>query len=253
MKEKFLEYWKRRWVRWPALIFGVPFVGGLALILIMDQIVMPLWTRHGSEFPAPTVVGQSLRAAQDVLGNAGFSMQIAERRYSADFADGTILEQRPSAGSLVKKGRVFSVVVSRGSELIDVPYVRGYTLRQAELIISQSGLLVGGKAGEPDDSIPAGTVVRTIPSAGSRLQRGGVVNILVNEPGDRSTTWCPNLVGTNIEEARNILRDRSLLVGTIDRQYDTTLLPGTILRQSYPPGERLDAGAEVDLVISRDR
>lgn len=235
------------------LVLVGPAVTGLALILITDQIVMPAWTRHGSEFPAPSVVGYSLRTAQELLDKTGSALRIAERRYSAEYPDGTVLEQRPSAGALIKKGRVIAVVVSRGSELIDVPHVRGYTLRQAELIIAQSGLVVGGRAGEPDDSIPAGTVVRTIPGAGSRLQKGGVINILVNEPGDRTTTWCPNLVGTNIEEARGILRDRALLVGAIDRRFDTTLLPGTILTQSYPPGERLDAGTEVDLVISRDR
>ena len=228
-------------------------MAGFLFIELFDIVIMPLWTRHGSEFPAPNLVGQSLQAAQQELEESSSSMQIAERRFSPDSPDGTILEQRPLAGALIKRGRVFSLVVSRGAELIDVPRLRGYTVRQAELIIAQVGLAVGGRGSEIDDSVPTGTVVRTIPRAGTSLPKGAAVNILVNDRKQTNITWCPNLVGLNIEEARDILRERSLLVGSIDRQYDPTLLPGTIISQSYSPGEELVIGNEIDLVISRDQ
>jgi serine/threonine-protein kinase len=231
----------------------LPAACAFALLLLVDLVIMPLYTRHGREFPAPELEGRSLEVARELVSGIGSTMQIAERRFSADHPDGTILEQRPPAGSLIKRGRVFNVVLSRGSELIDVPLVRGYTARQAELIIAQVGFTVGGRGTEVDDSLPAGTVVRTIPRAGTSLPRGSVVNILVNEPGEPTTTWCPNLVGLNIEEARGILRDRALLVGDIDRKYDPTLLPGTIISQSFSPGVELAVGTEINLVISRDR
>ena len=235
-----------RWVLAPLLV-------GFFFLEIFDLVVMPIWTRHGREFAAPNLVGSTLQAAQDVLEETGSTMQIAERRFSPDAPDGTILEQRPLAGALIKRGRVFNLVLSRGSELIDVPRLRGYTVRQSELILAQVGLAVGGHGSERDDSIPAGTVVRTIPRAGTSLPRGSVVNILVNDRRQTNITWCPNLVGLNIEEARDILRERSLLVGSISREYDPTLLPGTIISQSYSPGEELALGNEIDLVISRDQ
>jgi len=230
-----------------------PLLVGFFFLEIFDLVVMPLWTRHGNEFPAPSLVGSSLQSAQLVLDESNSTMQIAERRFSADFPDGTILEQRPLAGAPIKRGRVFNLVLSRGSELIDVPRVRGYTARQAELIIQQVGFIVGGRGSEVDDSIPSGNVVRTIPRAGTSLTKGSVVNILINDRTRSSITWCPNLVGLNIEEARDILRERSLLVGSIDRQFDPTLLPGTIISQSFSPGEELAIGNEIDLVISRDQ
>jgi len=255
--DKLLDIWRQHiWLRRFAMWVAAPIAAAIILLVLVDEVVMPWYTRHGNEFPAPDLVGRSIHLAQDRLDEIGSSMKIAERRFSADFPDGTILEQRPQAGAPIKRGRVFSLVVSRGSELIDVPHVRGYTPRQAELILTQAGLRIGGRAGELDTSsnpVPVGTVLRTIPSAGSSLPRGGVVNLLVNEQTDHRTTWCPNLVGLNIEEARTILRDRALLIGSVDRRYDTTLLPGTIIQQSYAPGEEVDAGIEVDLVISRDR
>ncbi len=248
------QFWRgHAWVRRLTVWAVVPLLICFFFLEIFDLVVMPLWTRHGHEYPAPDLVGRSLQAAQDMLDETHSSMQIAERRFSPDFPDGTILDQRPPAGAPIKRGRVFNLVVSRGSELIDVPRVRGYTTRQAELIIQQVGLEIGGQGTEVDDSLPTGTVVRTIPRAGTSLPRGSVVNILVNDRTKSSITWCPNLVGLNIEEARDILRERSLLVGSIDRQFDSTLLPGTIISQSYSPGEELSLGSEIDLTISRDQ
>jgi len=254
MLEKVKQIWRQHaWVRRITLWIGAPIIAGFLLLELVDVVAMPIWTRHGDEYPAPNLVGQSLQTAQDMLDETGSSMQIAERRFSPDFPDGTILEQRPLPGAPIKRARVFNLVLSRGSELIDVPRVRGYTTRQAELIIQQVGLEVGGHGTEVDDSIPTGTVVRTIPRAGTSLPRGSVVNILVNDRTKSSITWCPNLVGLNIEEARDILRERSLLVGSIDREFDSTLLPGTIIEQSYSPGEELSLGSEIDLTISRDQ
>ena len=180
------------------------------------------------------------------------AMEIIEHRYSPDVIGGTILEQRPGAGAPVKTGRVFKVVVSRGSELIIVPRVRGFTVRQAELIITEAGFTVGGRAPSDDPSIPVGTVAGTIPDADVRLTRGTVVHLLVNEVA-QDWAWCPNLVGKNIEEARSILRERRLMIGRVDRRFDDNLLPGTVIEQSKTPGEELSVGTEINLVISRDR
>ena len=241
--------WLRRVVKW-CLIPLFVIVGSITLV---DMGIMPWWTRHGQEYSAPTLVGRSVAAAQTLLSPYESEIQIAERRFSADHPDGTILEQRPLPGAPIKKGRNFSIVLSRGSELIDVPRVRGGSVRQAELMLEQAGLAVGGRAFAFEDSLPEGAIIATIPGPGSSLTKGGVVNLLINHSPDASKTFCPNLVGLNIEEARDTLRDRGLLVGSIDRRFDATLLPGTIVSQSYSPGEELVPGAEIDFVISRDR
>lgn len=244
--------WSRAWLRRLLKIAVIPGFFLILLILVVDHVAMPLWTRHGDEFPAPNLVGRSLAGAQQALDEFDGTMEIIERRYSPDYSDGTILEQRPGVEVPIKVGRFFKVVVSRGSELIDVPRVRGFTVRQAELIIIEAGFTVGGRAPADDHSFPVGTVTGTIPDAGGRLPRGTVVHLLVNQ-AEQKWTWCPNLVGMNVEEAREILRDRKLLVGRVDRRFDDKLLPGTVISQSRSPGAKLAIGTEVDLVISRDR
>jgi beta-lactam-binding protein with PASTA domain len=248
------ETWRRLWAqRWlKRLVKGVvlPLLILFILIEIIDGVVMPRWTRHGREFPAPALVGQSLEEAQAMLLAVGTSMEIAERRYSPDHSDGIILEQRPAVGAPIKQGRVFRVVISRGSELIAVPRVRGFTVRQAELILAEAGFIVGQRAPSPDSTVPLGTVAGTIPAAGARLPKTSVVNLLVNEQPRQDYAWCPNLVGMNIEEARELLRGRGLLMGAVDRRFDTSRLAGTVLEQSAAPGDEIALGTEVNLVIS---
>lgn len=239
----------RRLILW----LVAPIVCFVGMILLVDQVIMPWWTRHGEEYEAPALVGRSPSVVQSVLAPYGATYQVAERRFSADHPDGTILEQRPLPGAPIKRGRIFNLVVSRGSELIDVPRVRGGSVRQAELMLEQVGLAVGGRAYTYEDSLPEGAVIGTIPGPGSGLTKGGVVNLLINHSPDAAKTFCPNLVGLNIEEARDTLRDRGLLVGSIDRKFDATLLPGTIVGQSIAPGEELTPGTEIDFMISRDR
>ncbi|MBI5866740.1 MAG: PASTA domain-containing protein [candidate division Zixibacteria bacterium] len=214
---------------------------------------MPWWTRHGEEYAAPLLVGRSPSAVLSLLAPYEATYQLSERRFSADHPDGTILEQRPLPGAPIKRGRLFNLVISRGSELIDIPRVRGGSVRQAELMLEQVGLAIGGRAFGYEDSLPEGAIIGTIPGEGSGLTKGGVVNLVINHSPDAAKTFCPKLVGLNIEEARDTLRDRGLLVGSIDRRFDATLLPGTIVGQSVAPGDELTPGAEIDFVISRDR
>ena len=61
--------------------------------------------------------------------------------YVPAFDPGVILEQRPAAGTEVKPGRrIYVTVNSSQQRMIDVPYVAGYSLRQAKNILETAGL-----------------------------------------------------------------------------------------------------------------
>jgi len=175
-------------------------------ITLVDMGIMPWWTRHGQEYSAPTLVGRSVAVAQTLLSPYESEIQIAERRFSADHPDGTILEQRPLPGAPIKKGRNFSIVLSRGSELIDVP-VSGWEC-------SSGGVDAG--AGRPRcrragirfrGSLPEGpSSPRSRPGQqpDQRRSRQSVDQPLTG----RFQDILPQSCGLNIEEARDTLRDR---------------------------------------------
>ncbi|ACV23258.1 Serine/threonine-protein kinase PrkC [Slackia heliotrinireducens] len=60
----------------------------------------------------------------------------------------------------------------------------------------------------------------------------------------------PDLAGMYQEDAEKVLADNGLVLGTVTEQHDEAVEKGAVVSQGTSPGERVDAGAAVDLVVS---
>ncbi|HEY9418338.1 MAG TPA: PASTA domain-containing protein [Pseudonocardia sp.] len=67
------------------------------------------------------------------------------------------------------------------SEQIQIPWVVGYPIRNAESILATAGLNIGSVTTESSLS-QAGTVLRTDPSFGSAVEPGRAINLVVAGP-----------------------------------------------------------------------
>jgi beta-lactam-binding protein with PASTA domain len=243
----------RSWpiLRWPCYA-GLLFFGFAFLATLGNTVVMPLITRHGSEFPTPLVKGKSLREAEAILKIQGLKIEIESRQHSPKIPENVIIDQVPKSGSLVKKNRRIKVIVSAGARMTVVPFLRGYSLRQSELMLEETGLMIGGESFCRDDSLPGGVVVSSIPAGGGSVPVGTVVNILINETDEFALVTVPILVGENIKKAEAMLDGRGLVLGAVYLEIDEVLLPGTVVRQSIGAGEQVRRGTGVDLTITKE-
>ncbi|MFC1476198.1 PASTA domain-containing protein [Candidatus Zixiibacteriota bacterium] len=243
------RYWPL--LRWPYYA-GLLFITFVFLSMLANAVVLPLITRHGSEFPTPLVRGKSLREAEGILKAQGLRIEIESRQHSPKIPENVIIDQVPKSGSMVKKGRRVKVIVSAGARMTVVPFLRGYTLRQAELMLEETGLMIGGESFCRDDSLPGGVVVSSIPTGGGSVPVGTVVNILINETDEFALVTVPILVGENIKKAEALLDGRGLRLGAVYREIDEVLLPGTVVRQSIGAGEQVRRGSTVDVTITKE-
>ncbi len=94
--------------------YGSPVLILIILGLMVDMIVMPIMTRHGSEFPLPEFSGQRLFEANVSLRELDLSYEISSEEFSAEHEEGTIIGQFPPAGTQVKPERKIRFVVSQG-------------------------------------------------------------------------------------------------------------------------------------------
>lgn len=83
------------------------------------------------EVSVPSVTGMDETTAYNTLTNSGFT-PVKDYAYSADVAQGNVIEQSPNAGSLAKAGDNVKIVISRGKEQAEttsvaVPGVTGLT------------------------------------------------------------------------------------------------------------------------------
>jgi beta-lactam-binding protein with PASTA domain len=228
----------------------VACVSVLFVVLVLDNLIMPVVTRHGKEEVVPAVVGLSKEAAQRRVGDLGFGFAVTGREYSPDKPLGTILFQSPERGTVSKQGRTIKVIISQGMATTEVPGVRGLAVRQAQLILQERGLTQGMILSSWDDSLPEGVVIETKPPAQTVVDLKSEVSLVVNRRADTGTILVPDFVGKDLERGLKLAQTLGLTIRHITYRLEDRFLPETIISQSLIPGIEVDDGTEIDFVVS---
>jgi beta-lactam-binding protein with PASTA domain len=228
----------------------IPLAVLFVVYLLINNLVMPIIVRHGSEFPLMDITGKSQDEATSILDEAGLGIEISAQEYRSDKPEGTIMSQYPEPGVKIKSGRIIKVSISSGAKDIIIPALSGFTIRQAKLNIEAAGLILGDIAWTYSDSLPESVVVFSYPSAGANIPVGSAVNLMVNRGQLEGTVLMPDLVGKTLDEARKIIDDVKLKLGQVRYKKNPNFLPETVLEQSIEADIELETGDEIDLVVS---
>ena len=89
-----------------------------AVVLLLSAGVMigvDIYTHHGEAITIPDVRRHSIDDAKKVLENMGFIVEITDTGYVKALPPGTVLEQRPLGGSVVKSGRIIYLTINADS------------------------------------------------------------------------------------------------------------------------------------------
>jgi serine/threonine-protein kinase len=129
--------------------------------------------------PDDVVKGAQRDDAAAAIEAAG--LVVAEQSQTSTEDAGTVLQVDPAAGEEVECGSTVTIVVATsGPEPCTVPDVVGSTRSQAAATIEDADLAVGAVSEREDASVAAGTVLQTSPTAGSELECGSTVTIVVS-------------------------------------------------------------------------
>ena len=232
------------------LITVLPFAALIVLYLLMNDIVMPIITRHGSEFELPDITGYEYKDAEYILDKLGLKMEVTSEEYPPDKPEGTILSEYPPALTKVKAGRTIKVVKSSGQKMVQIPQLAGFSVRQAKLNIEAAGLELGDIAWTFSDSLPERVVVFSYPASGAEIPHGSRVNLMVNRGRLSGIVFMPQLVGKSYDEAEDTLKKLGLKIGLVTHVRNENYLPGTVLEQSAEQATELEVGEEIDLIVS---
>ena len=129
-----------------------------------------------------------------------------------------------------------------------VPDVKGIALDQAKEKIEAHDLRARLAGSVYEMKYPEGYVVSQRPESGRRVKIGRVVNLMVSSGKRKVTT--PNLLGRPLFQADEVLFAEGLQVGEIKRELNAGVPEGSILAQEPLPGEEVDTGRRVDLVVA---
>ena len=134
------------------------------------------------------------------------------------------------------------------SSAVAVPDVVGWQRTDAEQTLEKAGLRVDVNE-EPSPDVPRGQVIRTNPGAGSRLQPGTAVELIVSS--GREITDVPDLSGMTLDEARRTLEKAGLaLKGQVEEEESDSVPAGQIISQNPAAGSQISKGTEIAVTVS---
>lgn len=171
-----------------------------------------------------------------------------EEEYSNDYAAGYVYKQSPVAGRTVREGQSVTLTVSLGIHYVTVPDLTNYVQADGEQQLKDLGVSVLVTQAV-DESVAAGSIIRTDPAAGSQVAAGTTVVIYVSRPQVATTTKVPSLIGMSVEDARTLLVQRKLGLGSQTEQYSDQPV-GSIISQNPGEGASAKLNTRVSVVVS---
>ena len=171
-----------------------------------------------------------------------------EQEYSNDYAAGYVYKQSPVAGRTVREGQSVTLTVSLGIQYVTVPDLTNYLQADGEQQLKDLGVSVLVTQAV-DESVAAGSIIRTDPAAGSQVAAGTTVVVYVSRPQVSTTTKVPSLIGMSVDNARSLLVQNKLGLGSQTEQYSDQPA-GTIISQNPGAGAAARLNSRVSVVVS---
>jgi beta-lactam-binding protein with PASTA domain len=220
----------------------------LSLLVVLGVASWAVWTYaipHRTR--VPNVEGDRLAAAQREAQRAGLELVVARETFSSEVPAGRVISQNLEPGSQAEQGDRLTVVLSQGPELVPVPSVEGVPLEEARRRLQSARFDVGVRR-EYHDSIPEGRVISQSPQAGSPLEVGEPVALVVSQ--GKEPVEVPRVVGLSEDDAASSLRAAGLGV-RLTEEFSATVPAGRVIGQSPQAFQSVPADSVVTIVVSK--
>ena len=231
------------------LLAAGALLAGIVALVLLDEIVMPYLVDTPS-VQVPDLKGLLAPEASVRLEETGLKMTISDSLYHETVPTDAVVDQSPTVGQSVKKGRRVILTVSKGPRYYEVPDVRRVSLREARLQLEENQLKIGQILYRSSDTLPEGAVVGQSPPPGAQLARDSAVDLQVSNGPPAALKRVPNLIGLSIGAAEDTLRKYELRIGHIAKRIDAQKRVGTVLAQSPTSEQRIPRHSRIDLVVS---
>ncbi len=234
---------------------------GILVLVAVTGILLAVFTRHGQERVVPQFEGMTIDEAESSAHKASMKLVVADSLYIPAMPGGVIIEQAPSPGAKVKSGRkVFLTVNSYSQREAVIPYVAGYSLRQAKNNLEVAGFTIDRLVYTPDmatNNVLKQSYEGKAIGPGSTLKGivGSGVMLVVGYSGEYSVAAVPQVVGFSLRDACSRLWEAGFNVGKISRDEGIDLLnekDARVYAQSPGAMTRNVLGTQVSISITLD-
>jgi len=224
-------------------IFLISFLVSLftsAIVCALFFFVLP-FARMGADTVVPDLIGSNQEQAR----------VIAESRdllFVVEVPPNMIFRQTPLPGSVVRSKSAITVFISKGSSRIVIPDLRNQGLSEATVRLTGLGLNIGEVKSEESAEIGKDKIISTIPSAGTKANRGDQIAIVLSRGVE--TAEVPRLLGKSFSSAKRIIENSGFVVGNVRYEVSTEFNVGIVMGQNPAPGRQTARGSAIDVVVA---
>lgn len=168
---------------------------------------------------------------------------------SDDVPEGQVYDQSPAAGTKVDVHTQVTINISSGKEKFSLDDVTGMQYQQAQAQLENDGLVVSLEF-DYSDSVGSDKVISTSPKAGSQVAKGDTITITASKGKETKTTTVPNLLGQNIDDAIQMIKDAGLTYNGKTSDYSDSYSENQVMNQSISAGKTVDEGTTISLTVS---
>jgi probable serine/threonine-protein kinase sps1 len=242
---KFLEFIKKHKVAsailGAILLFFIAFGATMGIVEIANP----------NEVQIPDLVNKTAEEAEQILKDLKLKLVVKSEEYDENIEKGKIISQDPTykENYKIKEHSEISVIISKGTEKVDVPNVVGKTKEEAEKELKDAGL-VPEIIEENDEKVEAGIVLSQDPEDGENVNKGSKVKLVVSKGSAIVKVEVPSLVGKNEQEAKALLAEAGLKANIINDE-DDSKNDGVVLRQSKEAGTQVQEGTTITITVNK--
>jgi beta-lactam-binding protein with PASTA domain len=243
-----------------SLVFGV-----LCFMAVVAIVVFFIALRGAEETMVPDVRNRELTAALLELQVKELYPRIQLRYSQSNLEKGTILEQDPQPGTIVKAGRRIRLVVSQGAVINSVENYKGRNIDEVRMDLRTLFAVAAHTAGEEADqptlslkepfmyeysSEPAGTILQQRPEPGTAISGPTTLEFVVSRGPEHTLVTAPELVGLTVFEAVEQIRQRGINFSFDLRSIRGNEKPGIVVYQNPEGMVSIDKKQPVAILVT---
>ncbi|WP_203332592.1 Stk1 family PASTA domain-containing Ser/Thr kinase [Planococcus beigongshangi] len=231
---------KKKWP-WIVGILLLTVIAGLVIALAFPNLFGP------QQVAVPDVSGLERDVAVEELRSAGFVLADEQERYSEEVEEGHIIRTIPEAGKLRDKESEIQLFISLGKESSELADYVGRNIEQTVELLGTRFEDITQKEQFSDE--PAGTILEQSPEAGSEVVASEtVLEFTVSKGKDMRTV--EDLRGRDEAELSEYARSTGFHINITGDEPSSEVAAGTVLSQSPAADSELEAGSEINVVLS---
>lgn len=206
----------------------------------------------------PDVAGQDEAAAKNMMTNSGFVVEV-EQREDDNVEIGKVITTAPAGGVEVVEGTKIILYVSKGSNKVEVPSLKGHTKEEVARILAEAQLTGSVSGEEYSDEVEEGKIISQSPEAGEKVPKNTQISYVVSKgkedkeddpdsdrPGYAGGSGVPNYKGWSADSALSDLSGRGYSGSIIEYQPSSSMISGYVISQTV-----LSDGS-IGLVVSQN-